>query len=132
MTKDPIRAKWAKRLECAQQSYNRHDLAMRNCEVRIYKATFELLLIDSPLFGNVTYQKWAHKFFDKYMLSACMTAIQYASRPSLKVTIKHCRWSGDCDNKYHIFPSENSGFWLNSFSTKKQAIAFCKAMGWKV
>lgn len=133
MTKAKHKAKWTKRLEHAQKSYESHDLAMGNCEIEIEKAKFELLLLETPLvFDNITCRKWARKYFEKYSLPSCLKALEYANRTPLKVVIHHRRWGEDYDNRYHIFPAEDFYFWLNSFSNKKQALVFCKAIGWKV
>jgi hypothetical protein len=71
--------------------------------------------------------KWA-KDFKKDCLSGYADAIEYALIPRLRVMFR--KYDG-C-NFVAIVPKINQNFVLENASTKKQGIALCKEMGWRI
>ena len=74
--------------------------------------------------------KWA-KGFKKDSPVSYSRALQYALQEPLYVHIYKNAESGTL--LYSIVASgDDIGFWMDSYKTKKEAVALCKKMGWKI
>lgn len=77
---------------------------------------------------------WA-KQFRKECIACYPEAIFLASSPDLIVELDHNNETGLNDWVWSISvvsPESHYAFWLDSKKTKKEALALCKEMGWKV
>lgn len=93
-----------------------------------YAATNELLLLESPLYDNPVFIKWARALFAKCSLSSTKAALKYADIPNLEVIIE--RDNIRRNKEWVIAPKSNPEFCLEAFENKEEALAFRKAMGW--
>lgn len=76
---------------------------------------------------NIEKTVWAKKLKKEEHISLYNRAIEIASDPDLQVDI----YKTDETGEWVWAVSADDCFWLDSFKTKKEAIALCKTMGWK-
>jgi hypothetical protein len=57
-------------------------------------------------------------------------ALDLASGENVCVKVVHTNEAGKWE--WAIFPVENTEFWFMAYRTKRDALALCKEMGWKV
>lgn len=73
--------------------------------------------------------KWGQEFVKEVGVSVYREALQLLEESNNQVEIFETDELGE--QEWAIVPIENTEFWLNNFSTKKEAEEFCKEMGWR-
>lgn len=72
---------------------------------------------------------WAVEFKADSPVSYSM-ALKYAARADLSVEI--CKTDEAGETRWVIVPEYDTGFWMDAKPTRKEAIALCREMGWKI
>lgn len=137
-----VRSKYSEQV-LARNRYIEHVRACERVIGRLEKSirynAFELALLDMPprRKGKTAYVEWARSLYYTCDDDTFRRALKYANAPDLKVVIG--KPYGECllykpreEFEWVITPVSDSKFWLKICTTKKEAIAFCKALGWKV
>lgn len=78
---------------------------------------------------NIESTDWAKRFQQDSPVSY-PKALVYASQPDLEVVIEY-RTDIEDGLWAIIINDDNYDFWMEACETQAEAVAFCKAMGWK-
>lgn len=118
------RSKFVDQLREREESIEELNKAIADLKLR-------LMLLDTfPKADKSTYLKWARSFYETCSFDSFKKALEYANTPNLEVYIERATERGPVE--WVILPESDPNFWLEVCKTKKAAVAFCKAMGWKI
>ncbi len=98
------------------------ELVEKCCSKVVKKKYKELMKLD-----NIENTPWAKKFY-KINPIDYNQGIDLARNPNLDLFLYHNK---ETDNWLWSISTEDN-FWMDSFKTKKEALALCKKMGWKL
>jgi hypothetical protein len=80
---------------------------------------------------NIKNSKWA-KEFKKDCPTAYNEAIKLAQDPNLEVDVYKSDEAGAFMGDFQWVIATEKNFWMDAKKTKKEALALCKEMGWKL
>jgi len=72
---------------------------------------------------------WARSFRIDAPISY-MEGIEFAIEAGLRVFLKHT--DENCEPQWAVCVEERPEFWWDALETRAEAVALCKAMGWKL
>ncbi len=83
----------------------------------------------APQRAAIESSDWATRFRADAPVSY-RQGLDFAMSPTLRVFLKHTDENGE--PQWAICVEEMPDFWMDAFEVKAEAIALCKAMGWKI